>query len=63
MIKISYDHNDVLEDNVKYDGRTEVPQLRLGKRYSATLVDLEEEDTIASFVFTASKLIINDGEA
>jgi len=34
--------------------RTEVPHLTLGKRYSATLVDLEEEDTIASFVFTAT---------
>ena len=34
-----------------------MPQLRLGKRYSATLVDLEEEDTIASFVFTASMMI------
>ena len=45
-------------DDEKCDYRTEVPQLRLGKRYSATLVDLEEEDTIASFVFTASMMIL-----
>ena len=36
--------------------RTEVPQLRLGTRYTATLVDLEQEDTFASFQFTASKV-------
>ena len=45
--------------DVELDVRTEVPQLRLGKKYSATLVDLEEEDTIASFVFTASMIIFN----
>ena len=45
--------------DVELGVRTEVPQLRLGKKYSATLVDLEEEDTIASFVFTASKIIFN----
>ena len=53
-------HDDKFNEkyvDYKCDYRTEVPQLRLGKRYSATLVDLEEEDTIASFVFTASMMI------
>ena len=36
--------------------RTEVPGLVLGERYSATLVDLEQEGVMATFTFTASKL-------
>ena len=55
LIKIIHKFSDEFDDDqYNVDDRTEVPHLTLGKRYSATLVDLEEEDTIASFVFTAS---------
>ena len=59
LIKIIHKFSDEFDDDqYNVDDRTEVPHLTLGKRYSATLVDLEEEDTIASFVFTASNILI-----
>jgi hypothetical protein len=35
--------------------RAVIPRLRLGRHYTATLLDLQEEDSMATFAFTASQ--------